>query len=163
MAATSVYVKTPKGIEEMTNRTHGLSQRARRVLIMLDGKRTEADIAEMFPGEGATLLSSLITEGFVVPLQTEPAKASSPAKAAAKVEPPLNDAQRFDMAKNFMRNTLDAFLGSMGSGLVSQVSRCTNLDELRPLYQAWRESILLTNDGRKQAADLEKRLAALLS
>jgi hypothetical protein len=62
-----------------------------------------------------------------------------------------------------MRNTLDAFLGSMGSGLVSQVSRCTNLDELRPLYQAWRESILLTNDGRKQAADLEKRLAALLS
>lgn len=162
MAATPFYVKTPKGIEEMTHRSHGLSQRARRVLIMLDGKRSATDIEEMFPEVGQALLNELIADGFVVPLQTEVAKAA-PAKAVAKVDPPLNDAQRFEMAQNFMRNTLDAFLGGMGSGLMAQISRCNNLDELRVHYQSWRESILLTSDGRKKSADLESRLAALLS
>ncbi len=158
----SAYVKTPKGIEEMTQRNHGLSQRARRVLIMLDGKRTAADIAEMFPDVGAALLDELIANGFATPLQTEPVAKPS-VKPTAKIDPPLNDAQRFEMAKNFMRNTLETFLGSMSSGLIAQVDRCDSLEALRNHYQAWRESILLSNDGRKKAADLESRLAALLS
>jgi hypothetical protein len=163
MSATPVYVKTPKGIEEITNRSHGLPMRTRRVLIMLDGKRNAADIAEMFPEEGAVLLDSLIADGFVTPLNAEPEKPTASAKPIAKVDPPLNDAQRFEMAQNFMRNTLEAFLGSMGSGLIAQVNHCTTLDELRNHYQPWRESIALTSNGRKKAADLEMRLAALLS
>jgi len=67
------------------------------------------------------------------------------------------------MAKNLMRNTVNAFLGGMGSGLINQIDHCTNLDELRALYKEWQEAIQLTSEGRKQAADLENRLAALLS
>lgn len=35
-----VFTKTSKGIEEMEKRTAGLTPRVRRVLIMIDGKRT---------------------------------------------------------------------------------------------------------------------------
>lgn len=163
MLDTQVYVKTPKGIEEMSSRTHGLLQRARLVLIVMDGKRSVADIENMFPdGEGTTLLQELISGGFVTLLQQTPPEAA-PGKPQETFTPPKNDAERFEMAQNFMRNTVKAFLGGMGSGLISQLDKCTNLEELRPYYTAWREAIVLSGDGRKQAADLESRLAALLS
>jgi hypothetical protein len=163
MANAAVYVKTPKGIEEMSSRCHGLSQRARRVLIMLDGKRGDAEIAAMFPdGEGAAALATLISEGFITPLNgTGPTPDAG--KTAERAAPPANDAERFEMAKNFMRNTLDKYLGGMGTGLMNQIGKCTTQDELRSHYKNWQESMMMTREGKAQIKDLESRLAALLS
>jgi hypothetical protein len=164
MSATQIYVKTPKGIEELTSRSHGLPPRARQVLILLDGKRDGGDIAEMLPdGESEALLAKLIDGDFVVPLQPAPAEEAAPGNPVARIERPENDAERFEMAMNFMRNTINIFLGGMGSGLISQISKCTSFDELRQLFGPWREAIELSKDGRNQLADLENRLAALLS
>jgi hypothetical protein len=161
MSATQIYVKTPKGIEELTSRSHGLPPRVRQVLILLDGKRDGGDIAEMLPdGESVALLARLIDGGFVVPLQPAP---ETEGKPVARIERPENDAERFEMAMNFMRNTINTFLGGMGSGLISQISKCTSFDELRLHFAPWREAIELSKDGRNQLADLENRLAALLS
>jgi hypothetical protein len=161
MANAAIYVKTPKGIEEMSSRCHGLSQRARRVLIMLDGKRGETDIAAMFPdGEGQAALTTLLNDGFITPLNGTATDTGKPAERAA---PPANDAERFEMAKNFMRNTLDKFLGGMGSGLMNQIGKCTTQDELRSHYKTWQESMMMTREGKAQIKDLESRLAALLS
>jgi hypothetical protein len=163
MANAAVYVKTPKGIEEMSSRCHGLSQRARRVLIMLDGKRGDAEIAAMFPdGEGATALATLISDGFITYLNgTGPTPETG--KTAERAAPPANDAERFEMAKNFMRNTLDKYLGGMGTGLMNQIGKCTTPEELRSHYKNWQESMLMTREGKAQIKDLESRLAALLS
>jgi|CryBogDrversion2_1035201.scaffolds.fasta_scaffold00316_8 hypothetical protein len=163
MANAAVYVKTPKGIEEMSSRCHGLSQRARRVLIMLDGKRGDAEIAAMFPGEeGESALATLLSEGFITPLN---ATGTTPdtGKSAERAAPPANDAERFEMAKNFMRNTLDKYLGGMGTGLMNQIGKCTTPEELRAHYKTWQESMLMTREGKAQIKDLESRLAALLS
>jgi hypothetical protein len=163
MSEELIYIKTPKGIEEMNKRTYGLPQKTRLVLIMMDGKCDYDEILSRFPdGEGEPVVARLVAEGFIAPLQTEPTKTAS-GKTEERFEPPKNDAERFEMAKNLMRNTINAFLGGMGSGLTNQIDKCSNLEELRQQYGAWQESIHLTGDGRKQAADLEKRLAALLS
>jgi len=163
MSDELVYIKTPKGIEEMNKRSYGLPQRARLVLIMMDGKCNYGEIVSRFPdGEGEAVVATLVEGGFVAPLQTAP-KVTSSGKPIAKFEPPKNDAERFEMAKNFMRNTVNAFLGGMGSGLNSQLEKCNNLEELRQHYGAWQEAIHMTSEGRKEAADLENRLAALLS
>ena len=164
MLDSLVYVKTPKGIEEISKRSYGLPQRARLVLIMMDGKCTYGDILARFPaGEGEALVATLVNGGFVATLQPAPANPASPGKAAERFEPPKDEAERFEMAKNLMRNTVNAFLGGMGSGLINQLDKCTTLEELRQHYSAWQEAIHMTGDGRKQAADLENRLAALLS
>ena len=42
-----VFVKTPKGIAEIEQRGGGLTPRVRRVLIMLDGKRTDDDLLSL--------------------------------------------------------------------------------------------------------------------
>lgn len=160
MSETQIYVKSPKGLEEMTSRSHGLPQRARRLLIMVDGKRSMSAIAALFPGEDVRpLLDGLIADGFVAPLPV--AAPASP--TAARAEAPIDDAKRFDMARNFMMNTVNAFVGIAGSSLITRLERAAGLEELRPHYEGWREAILLSADGRKQIADLETRLAALLS
>jgi hypothetical protein len=162
MSAQLVYVKTPKGIEEINSRSYGLPQRVRQILIMMDGKRSLSDVAAILPeDDGETLLKSLVTGGFIVPLQS--VGANSQGTPVDKFVPPQDIAQRFEMARNLMRNTINAFLGGMGSSLLNQLDKCTNLDELRVHYKAWQDAILLSSDGRKQAEDLENRLAALLS
>ena len=67
------------------------------------------------------------------------------------------------MARNFMMNTVNAFLGVAGSGLITRVEQATGFEELRGHYQAWQEALRLSADGRQRAPDLESRLAALLS
>jgi hypothetical protein len=164
MSDNIIYIKTPKGIEEMNSRTYGLPLRVRRVLIMMDGKCDYEEIISRFPeGEGEASVSTLVAGGFVAPLQTAPETTTPSGKTIARFEPPANDEERFEMAKNLMRNTVNAFLGGMGSSLLNQLDKCNNFEELRQQYAPWREAIHLTSEGRKEAPDLENRLAALLS
>jgi hypothetical protein len=174
MSEELIYVKTQKGVDEINQRSHGLSPRARQVLILLDGKRSIDDVTDMLPGdETLALLDDLFAGGFIESQQQtsvvksriiEPA-AIKPvaAKPAAKVERPQDDAARLEMAKNFMRNTVQKFLGGMGSGFISHIDKCNNIEELRKNFGPWKDAIELTSEGRKQLLDLEQRLMALLS
>jgi hypothetical protein len=165
MADKLTYAKTPKGIEEMTERKHGVSMRIRRLLIMADGKRGRDDFAAMFPGEDIdAILEGLLADGFLTPLQPAPPPAAPAAKQIQPpAGPPVDDANRFDMARNFMMNTVNAFVGISGSSLIMSIEACPSLEELRRLFEPWRQAIKLTSDGRKRIDELESRLAALLS
>jgi hypothetical protein len=184
MSDELIYVKSQKGMEEIDKRSHGLPPRARQVLILLDGKRTIDDVAEMLSGdETLVLLDDLFAKGFIeeqqgaseakVP-QTKPAApakaapkpvAAKPAATQPKVQDalPQNEAERLEMAKNFMRNTVRTFLGGMGSGFISHVDQCNSIEELRRNFGPWKEAIELSRDGRKQLLELEQRLMRLLA
>lgn len=160
---TMSYVKTPKGVEEVSQRTHGLAQRLRRLLIMVDGKRVGNDFAAMLPGEdAAAALRQLADEGYIQPLAPEPA-AVAEAKPESRAPRPQDDAQRFEMARNFMLNTLNAFVGIAASGLINRVEACADITALQEHFVAWRDAIKLSSDGRKRIEELEGRLAPLLS
>ena len=107
----------------------------------------------------------LLAEGYVMPLQPE-TPADTPAAngaAADRVPAPANDAQRIDMARNFMLNTLNAFVGIAASGLITRIESCISIAHLQELYGGWRDAINLSSDGRKRLPELEGRLAPLLS
>jgi hypothetical protein len=60
MDGTLIYAKTPKGIAEVAARSAQLSMTARRVLIMMDGKRTIDELAVLVrPGEIDGIVSQL--------------------------------------------------------------------------------------------------------
>lgn len=46
-----VFAKTPKGHEELTAKSGGLSPRQRRVLIFVDGKRTVEELRGMLQAD----------------------------------------------------------------------------------------------------------------
>ena len=61
-----VYVKTAKGIAEVAGRTAGLNLSARRVLIMIDGRRSIGELAPLLrPGEIDGVIGQLEQQGLV--------------------------------------------------------------------------------------------------
>lgn len=65
-----VYTKTAKGVAEVAARGGALSLTARRILIMVDGKRSVADLAPLArPGEIDGLIATLEAQGFIQRMQ----------------------------------------------------------------------------------------------
>ena len=63
---TLVYSKTPRGIAEISLRSAQLPMRTRRILIMIDGKRTVDDLSILAkPGEIESAISSLESGGLI--------------------------------------------------------------------------------------------------
>ena len=67
MAATDVPVKTPEAMAELGSRQRRLSQRHRTVLLLVDGRRSEAQVREMALQAGAaeTCFDELVGLGMI--------------------------------------------------------------------------------------------------
>ena len=66
MDGSSVYSKTPKGVAEVAARSAQLSMTTRRVLIMVDGKRTLEELAVLLrPGEIDAVITQLENAGLI--------------------------------------------------------------------------------------------------
>jgi hypothetical protein len=64
MDGTLIYAKTPKGVAEVATRSAQLPMTTRRVLIMMDGKRTLDELAMLVrPGEIEAIVTQLESAG----------------------------------------------------------------------------------------------------
>lgn len=94
MDKTAVLAKTAKGLEEVKARTHGLSQKLRSILIMVDGTATAGDLVAKFGGvpEVGAALDSLVQDGFVevkgAGAGSSPATLARAAPSAGLTRPP---------------------------------------------------------------------------
>lgn len=89
MDGTLIYAKTPKGVAEVAARTAQLSMTTRRVLIMMDGKRTIDELAALVrPGEIEAIVDQL-----------EGAGLAQKAAGAASSEPSLATSGRDDESR----------------------------------------------------------------
>ena len=158
------YVKTPKGIEEVEKRNHGLELKTRQVLIMVDGKRDEAAFVSIFgPEMVAPTLQLLLEGGFIRALEPpKPVAPPPPAPVKSAAPSASNDTERFTMARNFMLNTVSAFVGMAGSVLTDKIEQAMDLDTLAGLFHEWKDAISLTGDGKKRLPELEPQLMKLL-
>jgi hypothetical protein len=77
-----VYTKTAKGVAEVAARGGTLSLTARRILIMVDGKRSVAELAPLArPGEIDGLIATLEAQGFIQRMQGDDAAARPMARS----------------------------------------------------------------------------------
>ncbi|MBI5919427.1 MAG: hypothetical protein HY849_08665 [Nitrosomonadales bacterium] len=165
MDGSTVLAKTPKGLEEMEKRTYRLPPRLRQILILVDGKRNLATLAEMLasPEVGITL-AQLVADGFLAeaaaPAAPVAAKPTA-AKSNGEQDIPTDPAERLSMARNFIINTTQTFVGMFGSGLIARAKSAQNVEDLRQLVKDWDEAIASTA-GKKRSAELKPRLLALL-
>jgi hypothetical protein len=125
----AIYRKTPKGVEAMASRQSGLAPRLRSLLIMVDGKRSHAELAAMAAALGsAEQLLQLETEGFMapmaalentVPLPLEPgAPPSSPPSAPMSA---AERAARLVKARGFASHLLENTLGPVAEPLCIKI------------------------------------------
>jgi hypothetical protein len=81
-----VLAKTPKGLDEVKSRRHGLPQQLRSLLIVVDGAASVRDLVARFGriADIGSSLQALVDQGFVAPAPAPaPAAAEAPRPAAS--------------------------------------------------------------------------------
>ncbi|HPY39694.1 MAG TPA: hypothetical protein PLM98_04185 [Thiolinea sp.] len=186
----SVFIKTPKGREEIDSKAGGLTLIMRRVLIFLDGKRTLREVQALPKIDDVEqIISNLEKQGYIQLVSSEQGTATPQTSAnhanpllvnradsnaiPAFIPPARNgnfrplpakhDAAQLKMAKNFMANTLNAFVGTFGaSALINRIERCTDHESLRLIYDDWLAAIMNSKQGKKDAENLKAKLLEVL-
>lgn len=164
----TIFSKTRKGYEEIETRAGGLGPRIRRVLIFVDGKRSVEDLRGMLQYDDLQhTLGMLEEDGFIeLNAQASTPDAASLAMAsltAFRLHPPGDDPVRLQKARNFMLNTLNAFVGALGtSSLQDRVEAARSPAELRALFDEWYHAIVSSRDGRREAEQLRSKLLEVI-
>lgn len=149
----TVLRKTAKGLEEMANRTFRLPQRARGVLIVVDGKLSLAAILQrtVDPAGSQLLLDELVEQGFVEAI-------SSPSSKEQAVSGPAAEGPAIDLAKSrrvAASAVVDA-LGPDGEMLAMQIEKCGSPEQLLDLI-ARSQDIVRRVRGAKAADAFAQR------
>jgi len=139
MEATLLALKTPKGHEEIRSRAHGLSQKLRALLIMVDGKSTVGELLGRFPGvaEIQSNLRQLIELGFVQVAAGAAAPAAATSAAATPTDAPPKPAPGETRAKamsGLVRMVIEA-MGPDADLVTGQLERARTPEEFEKAAQ----------------------------
>jgi len=166
-----VFAKTPKGQAEITSKAGGLTPRVRRVLIFVDGKRTVDELRGMLQSDDLQhTLGMLEEEGYIELRSTvdatgtpQPAAAPLPSITAFRELPADPDPLSLQQARNFMINTLNTFVGSLGaSSLLDRIDASEGHAGLRELYDEWYHAMVMSREGKRQAENLRSKLLLVI-
>jgi hypothetical protein len=154
-----VFAKTPKGQEEIANKSGGLSPRVRRALIMIDGKRSVDELRSMLQSDDLQHTLGMLEEDGYIAVASEPL----PSITAFSELPTPPDPVRLQQARNFMTNTLNAFVGALGtSALLTRIEAAQSHQDLRAAYDEWYHAIVMSREGKREAEALRSKLLAVI-
>ena len=174
----TTFSKTAAGLQEIQNRALGLPALIRRILVLVDGKRSGRELAAFVGGSDdiSEVLSQLVAKGCIDArgaAQPEPAAAAAAAAASAPMDAAaqlacLPDAaartpKEMEMARNFMVNTTNTICGqNQRLSLIKAVLACQSADELRQIYAEWASTMNAIPAGAKRLPELREKLFAVL-
>ena len=169
MDGTLVYSKTPIGVAEISLRSAQLSITTRRVLTMIDGKRTVDDLSILVkPGEIAGVIANLENIGLIqrvsqfgaldVPTiygRDADVGASGPTTSGGYESEP-NSITLDEVKKRAVRGLVDR-LGPTADSLAIRLEGCRNIEEFRYCVRE-AERFISSALGRDAAQEYLKEL-----
>lgn len=170
---SSIFAKTAHGQQEIQARSHALGPMARRVLVLVDGRRSGQELAAFVPGDGIeNCLSELLSHDCIEAVsmvampapvaQTAPRQASADALAGLPLAD-MRSAQDLDKARNFMTNTVNNIFGHHNRiSLVESIFSSQSSEELRKVYPAWANALASNSTGKKRLPELREKLFTVL-
>ncbi|MDG4596332.1 MAG: hypothetical protein P9F75_11705 [Candidatus Contendobacter sp.] len=145
-----IYAKTDKGRKEIEGRVYGLSAKGRRVLILVDAQKTEADlsVAAGVGKEIQPLLKLLLDGGFIAPRDAQTIQASealAPVLAeSASPSPPMPRPKRTEyppediaLVKKVILDTIDEYLGLLGADIKRRVEASNDSSSIISCIARW--------------------------
>lgn len=170
-----VFAKTRSGQDEIQTRSRGLAPMARRLLVLVDGKRSLQELAAFVVGQDVQVLARQLLELGCVEVVASAAPAMparEPARRAPAAEPQSLDelppaasrsAQDFEMAANFMINSIRQLMDPvMAAPFVGKIQACRSSADLRGYYPEWAQAVGSGWGGTKRLANLRPRLFEVL-
>lgn len=177
---SAIFAKTAQGQAEIQQRSLGLSPLLRRILVLVDGKRTGSELATFLGGQGdiQDILSQLVTKGCV---DAQPANVKAPVAMVSAIRAPepapptiasnwpglppaeTRSAKDNDMARNFMINSVNLIIGQNSRiSLVKDIFHAADTEQLRTVYPAWAESMSGHSMGARRLPELTEKLFKVL-
>lgn len=178
---TAIFSKTPVGQQEIQSRELGLSPMVRRILVLVDGKRTGHELSAFVMGgdDIEPILQTLLDKDCVQAQAgvKAPAKPTVPVSVPAQVavEPSVSKelaglpaaemrtVKENEMARNFMINSVNSIIGqNTRISLIEAISRAASTEQLRTVYHAWAASMADHSMGAKRLPELREKLFKVL-
>lgn len=143
MDGTLIYSKTPRGAAEVAARTAQLSMTTRRVLIMMDGKRTVEELAVLVrPGEIDTIIAQLETAGLaqrmnasasidVPTINGQDGEGLLPAAGGGAIDERDLNPMTLEEAKRKAVRELNDRLGPEAEVMAIRIETCRTIEEFR--------------------------------
>ena len=149
MDPTTVFIKTPKGIQEVDNRTSGLSTELRSVLIWIDGKRTVQQLTKQLGkiGDIQAILKMLLVQDFI----QNTSLGGHPPSATQK-NTTIGSTELFAdiyITKALLEVEVRKCFGLMAGPLLKKLERCQTLDEIRAYVVDCRSLVLNAFSSKK--------------
>lgn len=159
----AVFQKTAKGHIEIATRQARLAPRLRTALILVDGKRNEAELRALTPAQADDALQALLEGGFIeavaatvdhvdLPLPAEPLAEDAPPAKPSVAPISVKAAQR--AASRWLYDTM----GPMADPLNLKIERARDTaelaDALRHAYQ-----VVLGQFGPERARQFDEHVA----
>lgn len=123
----TVYRKTEKGQREIETRAHRLLPRLRSALILVDGRKTDAELTGMILAETAATLASLLADGFIEVLAERPVERKVAAPRGDSADVP------FETVRRDAVHELNHQIGPLAEALALKIERAKTPAELQPL------------------------------
>ena len=163
----TIYRKTDKGRAEIETRAHRLPPRLRSALIVVDGRRSDADLARLIQ-QSDDVLEALLEQGFVDHVEPDDLDVSLPIPLSAPI--PLSSSRPAAVAaktalavgSNLMTRRREAvrmltdIVGPVCEALALRIEKASDEPTLRPLLVLARDSIRNVR-GAAAARDFEVR------
>jgi hypothetical protein len=155
MDITDILTRTEKGEQEIKTQANKLPIKHRSVLIMIDGKSSEAALQSKLSGmfDGKSILSDLETHGFIARI----AGAKPVLKAVDAASQSLNKA-----AKEYMIDSIYQVLGPEADSIVSRIEKCKSNSDLAAMASTCRDTMVGLGK-KKKAEDLEVKVREMLA
>jgi len=178
----SVFAKTALGQQEIQSRALGLSPLVRRILVLVDGQRTGAELQVFLGDKGdiARVLVELLEKGCVEPVaRSVKTSVPGPGPKTAPPAPPADgdpgadipglppassrSAQDNEMARNFMINSVNGIIGQHTRlSLIERIFHARGTEELRRAYPAWESTMRDHAVASRRLPELQEKLFKVL-
>ncbi len=168
-----VYFKTARGKEELETRCYGLTARARRLLILVDGERTREQLLRLSglaAVEAEQWLDDLLLAGLISPDAQSQAETPSPVAQSAAHERLSNvrpvhsvDLERMQVAKLIMLETTQQFMPLVGADIRRRIENATDMDTLQNCIARWHLALRESRQGREVAGRYLEQVRQVLS
>jgi hypothetical protein len=144
----TVYRKTAKGQAEIDTRAHRLVPRLRTALILVDGKRGDAELAKLIFAEPQQTLQTLLDDGFIEVAGTVvdvPARPAAPPPAAPAK--PAPNPKAFEQHRRAAVRSLNELVGPVGEAVAMKIEGARTWEQLLPALQLAQRVIANTRGG----------------
>ena len=128
----TIYTKTADGQNEIETRARRLSPRARSTLILVDGKRSDAELAKLVQQVDETLQALLEAELIEAVAKPASTRESAPAAQAGAAAPVSGMALvEFEATRRDAVRAINDLLGPEAENLALKMERSADAEQLR--------------------------------